>query len=651
MHSAYFATANETILIVDDKPDNLRLLSAVLTEQRYEIRRALNGATGLRAANAAPPDLILLDVRLPDMDGYNVCQQLKQSPLTRDIPVIFLSALDDTSYKVRAFEVGGVDYITKPFHMQEVLARVENQLTIQRQKGQLRQQMERERVLGAIAQRIRESLNLNEILHTTAAEIQSILAVERVIIGRFLPQGQLSIIAEAVQEPTQALLGIALSEDLFSEAEYALFRGGNIRILESARTPYITPMHAHLLETIGIKSKLVAPILQQDHLWGMISAHQCGQQRDWTELDLRLLRQLATQLGIATQQAELYEQVQQLNINLEVQVQERTQQLQTAYELEATLTRIIEKVRDSLDEGQIMQTVVQELAIALNLLSCNASIYNLEQRTSTICFEHTTLAYSAQGHVSQMEAYPEIYDRLLQRQPIQLCSCRPNPLRGTVAVLAQPIFDEQGILGDLWLIQDKGYMFTPQDMRLVEQVASQCAIALRQSRLYCEVQRQVEELARLNQLKDDFLNTVSHELRTPMANIKTAAQMLETLFDRLSAPESDTRAIQQYLHIMAEGHQQEMKLIDTLLDLSRLDAETDPLALCTIDPAIWVPHLTEPFLDRIHSQQQTLHINVAENLPPLTTDLVYLERVVIELLNNAYKYTPPTKPSRYPFIK
>ncbi len=162
-------------------------------------------------------------------------------------------------------------------------------------------------------------------------------------------------------------------------------------------------------------------------------------------------------------------------------------------------------------------------------------------------------------------------------------------------MLAQPIFDEYGILGDLWLIQDKSYMFTPQDIRLVGQVASQCAIALRQSRLYGEVQQQVEELARLNQLKDDFLNTVSHELRTPMANIKTAAQMLETLFDRLSATESDTRAIQQYLHSMAEGYQQEMKLIDTLLDLSRLDAETDLLALCTIDPAVWVPHLTEPF--------------------------------------------------------
>ncbi len=125
------------ILVVDDKPDNLRLLSALLSQLGYEVRKVINGQTALKTVQAAPPDLILLDVMMPDMNGYEVCQHLKASPLTCDIPVIFISALDEVLDKVKAFAVGGVDYITKPFSEEEVFARVENNLTIRRLQKQL----------------------------------------------------------------------------------------------------------------------------------------------------------------------------------------------------------------------------------------------------------------------------------------------------------------------------------------------------------------------------------------------------------------------------------------------------------------------------------------------------------------------------------
>ncbi|GAB1543519.1 response regulator [Scytonema sp. NUACC21] len=128
------------ILVVDDTPDNLRLLSAMLNQLGYEVRRVINGQTALKTAQAAPPDLILLDIMMPDMNGYEVCQHLKASPLTCDIPVIFISALDEVLDKVKAFAVGGVDYITKPFSEEEVFARVENSLTIRRLQQKLTEQ-------------------------------------------------------------------------------------------------------------------------------------------------------------------------------------------------------------------------------------------------------------------------------------------------------------------------------------------------------------------------------------------------------------------------------------------------------------------------------------------------------------------------------
>jgi len=116
------------ILLVDDTPDNLRLLSTMLTEQGYEVRSVINGAMALMGVQAEPPDLILLDINMPQMNGYEVCQQLKSGDRTREIPVIFISALEDVLDKVKAFAVGGVDYITKPFQPPELVQTVKRLL-------------------------------------------------------------------------------------------------------------------------------------------------------------------------------------------------------------------------------------------------------------------------------------------------------------------------------------------------------------------------------------------------------------------------------------------------------------------------------------------------------------------------------------------
>lgn len=128
------------ILAIDDTPENLQLLSQLLTERHYKVRSVTKGKTALRAAQAAPPDLILLDVNMPEMNGYEVCQQLKADERTCDVPVIFISALGETLDKVKAFQVGGVDYVTKPFQVEEVLARIETHLQLRSLQRQLQQQ-------------------------------------------------------------------------------------------------------------------------------------------------------------------------------------------------------------------------------------------------------------------------------------------------------------------------------------------------------------------------------------------------------------------------------------------------------------------------------------------------------------------------------
>lgn len=156
------------ILVVDDTPANLKFLSLMLSRRNYEVRTATDGPMALEAVREAPPDLILLDIMMPRMDGYEVCRRLKSDAVTRDIPVIFISALDDANDKVKAFKSGGVDYITKPFELQEVLARVANHLTLrqlQRKLQEANNELERR-----VEERTAELVNTNVSLKEEIAE-------------------------------------------------------------------------------------------------------------------------------------------------------------------------------------------------------------------------------------------------------------------------------------------------------------------------------------------------------------------------------------------------------------------------------------------------------------------------------------------------
>lgn len=139
------------ILIVDDNVDNLTLLSSMLPAPKYRVRRAISGAFALEAMQAFQPDLILLDITMPEMNGYEVCRRLKAKDETAHIPIIFISALADNLDKTQAFSVGAVDYIAKPFAIAEVLARVDNHLKLQAAEAEvasLKQRLEQCGCLG-----------------------------------------------------------------------------------------------------------------------------------------------------------------------------------------------------------------------------------------------------------------------------------------------------------------------------------------------------------------------------------------------------------------------------------------------------------------------------------------------------------------------
>lgn len=159
---------NGNILVVDDTAENLRLLANMLGDKGFEIRPVTSGRQALQAAERSAPDLVLLDITMPEMDGYEVCRRLKEQAKLRDIPVIFLTALTETADKLKAFSVGGVDYISKPFQIDEVLARVNVHLALRRAQKELVSNYERLREL----EKVRDHLT-----HLMVHDMRSPLAV------------------------------------------------------------------------------------------------------------------------------------------------------------------------------------------------------------------------------------------------------------------------------------------------------------------------------------------------------------------------------------------------------------------------------------------------------------------------------------------
>jgi light-regulated signal transduction histidine kinase (bacteriophytochrome)/ActR/RegA family two-component response regulator len=323
-------TGKGTILVVDDTLTNLEVLFGFLDDAGFKVLFAEDGESAVEKARYARPNLILLDILMPGIDGFETCRRLQEEEATRSIPVIFLTALTDTTDKVKGFSLGAVDFITKPLQYEEVLARVETHLRIQTLTQQLqaqnqrleheiqeRKQVEaalllqnqRSQLFAEVTLKIRQSLNLDEILQTTVTEVKRILQADRVLIYRLWSDGTGSGVAEAVQPGLPEVMGYTFPEEVFPEPTRQKYLQGQMRSLaDASHDDRISPCLVEFLQQFWVKAKLVVPIVAKEELWGLLIAHQCTAPRQWTTFESELLQQLANQIGIALTQAQLLEQ-------------------------------------------------------------------------------------------------------------------------------------------------------------------------------------------------------------------------------------------------------------------------------------------------------------------------------------------------------
>ena len=232
MNTQQSISQKANILIADDTPENLRLLFGMLAEQGYRVRPVPSGHRALATVQTELPDLILLDIKMPDMDGYEVCERLKADERTRDIPVIFISALNGTFDKIKAFSVGGVDYITKPFQIEEVLVRVKTHLGLRNLQKNLQQEITKRK------QAEKELRKLNQQLQETNQQLQEANASK----DKFF-----SIIAHDLRSPFTGLIG--LTEAIIEDIEH--YSKDKIRTI-------LSRMHTSAEKTYSLLTNLLA---------------------------------------------------------------------------------------------------------------------------------------------------------------------------------------------------------------------------------------------------------------------------------------------------------------------------------------------------------------------------------------------------------
>ncbi len=530
-------------MIVDDLPENLQVLSEMLSGQGYRIRAVPTGPLALKAARSYPPNLILLDIRMPDMDGFTVCRKLKDETQTAGIPVIFISALGELEDKIRAFESGGVDYITKPFEATEVLARVRTQLSVVQNTQELEKRVqERTKKLAISEKRLREAQQIAglgnwELDLTTNAlywsdEVYRIFGIKPQQFGASY-ESFLDVIHPDDRERVKQAYQKAMAEHTPYAITHRIIRQ------DDGRVRHVHERSEEIVDSSGVVIRSVGTV------------------QDITDLE---------QIN------------RRLRLHLEI-----NKLLSHAKNEQELLHKFCHTV--------VKQGGFRVAWIFLDRPDSDTDVWLSAQKGSLSCNYtkqvHPLAGDKNESHPVKTLVQPDTGIILKEgrgnRNSIPCC-LKPQDC-GVGALFSVPITYDEKEMGTLIVCDGDPDLFDSQEQRLLKTMGDDLAFGIHTQRLRKslhehrvnleglvemrtrELKDANKKLMELDRLKSMFIATMSHELRTPLNSIIGFTKMtLEGLSGELNDEQKDnlSRAYQSGKHLL--------ELITDVIDISKIEA-------------------------------------------------------------------------------
>ncbi len=349
---------------------------------------------------------------------------------------------------------------------------------IQRQQAEaaLQQQFQQERLIGAISQRIRKSLNLEKILKATVAEVRQAIACDRVIIFRFEPDWSGKVVVESVDKHWPSIIGTSIYDPCFEEVYVLPYQQGRVKAIEDIYTANLSQCHIDLLAQLQVRANLVVPILKGEQLWGLLVAHHCSEARHWQEFEINLLCSLASQVAIAIQQGQLYEQAK------------------SQAKREQALNHLTQAIRSSLDLNTIFSTAVREIGSLLQV-DCACIVQYLPERKRWLHVSEFSNNPDLPGFLGTEipDENNQIADRLKRLEIVKIDDTDRfedkinKDLAQTFpgAWLLVPLHFDSKVWGSITLgTYTCPYQWQDSEVELICAVADQVAIAIHQAELY-----------------------------------------------------------------------------------------------------------------------------------------------------------------------
>jgi len=605
-----------TILIVDDDLAVCTMLELLLRSADYQIFFETSSKQALYTAQQMLPDLILLDVIMPEIDGFEVCRQLRDDPILAEVPIIIVTAFDDRESRMRAMEAGADDLVIKSIDRLELRARVRTITRLNRYRQLLNARMQRQQAEAQTRQRSLDLTLLNRVIATAAAtlDVEEALhtACKALAYAFDLPQATAMLLnAEQTEctivseypfiarlhdgrlrlESSEAsgwlsALGSVIPVAAIPTMAYVLAHKTLLLVADAQHDPLLERLHA-LLHERGIVSLMCVPIFVRDQVAGTFELSTTVR-RVFSDQDTALAQSVATAAGHAIEVVRLHQQLRQHAASLEEIVTQRTLELQ----IERDQTRsILEAVGEAV--------VVANLDGAIQYV--NPATVALTGYTSQEVLGQSW--YMWQSDHATPHAYAHIQETVVAGRIWQgeMINRRKGGALYSTALTAAPLFD-------------------PNDQKRTSG--------------FVIVQRDITLLKEAERLKDQFVSNVSHELRTPLSVITLLSGNLDTLYERLddSQRRGITRDIRKQARVLNE-------LITGVLEISRIDSAVVPSEQRRVNLAQLVAEELEKQLPLAHQKSQITHMSGIDQLG-VYGNAGQLRQVIRNLLNNAIKYTP-----------